>query len=210
MTIAMTSAVLAGTLTAGCGGLAAAARIPSINLSRIWATPNGALGKSGLTTIKTPPVPLAYEVSVFVPGSRGSVLNVASGAARAIGATGAPDGTRQVDIRDGLFRVNGATYTLPKPLAHGPVLVLPLAGGIVWTGGVGPAMLPVKQALRGSTPIYYTPYRLHGGSLSAGARRIAVVPRGFAIADGPLWSQAARVDRLYTVGRQGGRVLRCA
>ena len=106
-----------------------------------------------------------------------------------------------IRIRPGRpFLVNGRRYSLPSADRKLAILVLPLARGIVWAAldpaplsqpvlQSGSGFVPNPASLKGSTPIFYTPYG-KGGSLVQGAQVIARVPWRWQALNGPVAATA--------------------
>jgi hypothetical protein len=100
------------------------------------------------------------------------------------------------------FTVNGQTYRVPARYAGQSILLLPIDGGIVWAVedsrrlqappfiDTGSRIELNPAAVRGETPVFFTPYTGRGGSLATGARIIAEVPHRWAALNGPVAASA--------------------
>jgi hypothetical protein len=97
------------------------------------------------------------------------------------------------------FTVNGRRYLVPAQYRGFPILVLPLAHGIVWAAQdpkplgqpilTGTGSPPSAPPLEGYTPVFYTRYG-KGGSLAIGAKTIARVPWSWPGLGGPVAASA--------------------
>jgi hypothetical protein len=189
--------VLLGSVTAAAAGPSGST---TVNGRVIWETVASPYGP-GLRTVRHPvPAGINFEA---VQGRRGTLV---------FQRTAPSNGTHRRSqpfqwIRWTLsaakpLAINGHVYWVPRRDRRMTVLVLPLATGIVWaveTPG-WPGASPFQQRdgrfavrpslLRGSVPVYYTPYSRHGGSLADRARLIADVPHRWMGRDGPVVASA--------------------
>ena len=157
-----------------------------------WLRPDASAYSPGLSTVKAPQIPSAFEQSVRPQAGVASIL-----VSRGIGNLGAGKlsgtaWTQEIQYNNYAFAINGQTYVVPAKYDKQQILVLPLDHGIVWAPVSEPPsdMNHVAQALQGATDIYYSPYQTNGGSLANGERRIAQVPHRWMGLDGPVVASA--------------------
>ncbi len=166
--------------------------IDSFAESKDWLYPNASPYKPGLTFVKTPKAPSAFEYSV-PPGQGVSSIYISRGG-NEFGESNPfhKDWTQEIQFNDYSFKINGQTYTVPKQYQSQKILLLPIDHGIVWS----PVDKPpsdwenLEEGLEGKTSIYYTPFQTGGGSLAKGEQLIAQLPHRWMGLDGPVVASA--------------------
>lgn len=169
----------------------------SFDATQDWRQPNTSPYSSGLSTVATPGVPSAFEQSLRPQQGTAEVLvSPIQGGITANQVTNpnafGPRWAQTIRFTSGSLRINGHTYTVPSTYSKQKLLVLPVDHGIVWSPVTAEpnSLRNVPKALPGSTPLFYTPYLPHGGSLATGAKRIAAVPHSWMAPDGPVIASA--------------------
>lgn len=157
-----------------------------------WVNPNSSSYATGLSSVKTPKAPSAFEQSVSPQNgvaslyvSRGNGLVEQSDSLK-------KDWTQEIQFNDYSFEINGQVYSVPAEFRTQPLLLLPIDKGIVWAPiQEQPSDLSqLQQALQGATDIYYTPFNPKGGSLANGEQVIAQLPHSWMGLDGPVIASA--------------------
>lgn len=145
----------------------------------------------GVTVMPRSPMPMAYERSIW-PTSGIAQLQVSSTSLRTIAPYQGQTWTRTITFKGPTIRINGTQYTVPVQYQGSKLFVLPVDNGIVWSPshGLTRNLLHVAKDMHGSTPLYFTPYRSDGGSLSNGAVLIANIPHRWKGYDGPVVASA--------------------
>ena len=155
---------------------AAAAKPSGLNVETLWQKPNGSPYPPGLSTRKTVTSPMAFEETT-APRTGEAVIEVAGGAQPLTNQTA---WMREIRYQSTQIAINHTVYVIPGPYRHNGIFFLPLARGLVWA--------PASRGTMPSTgwsPIFYTPYRLQGGSLALHAQTIASLPHAWRGLDGP-------------------------